>query len=226
MTDRPILFSGPMVRAIIDGRKTQTRRPMKTPPTVPFSTVCRDAAGMFTGDEWGNELERLNVPHAPGDCLWVRESVWINGRWISTEDETGERGSRWVATKHIRRMADDQMPIGCGGMVWRSIPSIHMPRWASRLTLIVTDVRVQRLREISEEDAIAEGVRVLALQSPDDPTAWWEVEPGRCQARSPIAIYASLWDACYGSGAWEANPWVVATTFTVHHLNIDKMREE
>lgn len=216
MTDRPILFSGPMVRAILDGRKTQTRRPMKTPPTIPFSTACRDAAGIYTSDEWGNQLERLRVPHAPGDRLWVREA------WAFEVNAIGS-------------MRDEEGPFVYGAdqgseryrLHPKWTPSIHMPRWASRLTLIVTDVRVQRLQDISGADAIAEGI---TDGWSDGMHGYLIYEQGQCgeipyprYTASPVASYASLWDACYGSGAWDANPWVAATTFTTHHCNIDQM---
>jgi hypothetical protein len=225
MTDRPILFSGPMVRAILEGRKTQTRRPLKMPPTVPFSTICRDAAGMFTGDEWGNELERLRVPHAIGDRLWVRETwalyqtinfvVYCNGGAFS-EVSDGKAGYRADGLDSIAEFKDnirlmsglDFEGVEVDGDRWR--PSIHMPRWASRLTLIVTDVRVQRLQDISPEDAIAEGPSPLGV-------------PNNTSEYLHIASFANLWDACYGPGSWDANPWVVATTFSAHHCNIDQM---
>lgn len=237
MTDRPILFSGPMVRSILEGRKTQTRRPLKMPPTVPFSTICRDAAGMFTGDAWGNELERLRVPHAIGDRLWVRETwalyqtinfvVYCNGGAFS-EVSDGKAGYRADGLDSIAEFKDnirlmsglDFEGVEVDGDRWR--PSIHMPRWASRLTLIVTDARVQRLQDISEEDAIAEGIEGRNFFG----CTCWKIygdQDDTTAPDDPIASYASLWDYCYGPGAWDDNPLVVATTFTTHHCNIDQM---
>jgi len=99
-------------------------------------------------------------------------------------------------------------------------PSIHMPRWASRITLTVTDVRVQRLQDCSEADAKAEGIIGAGLiwglgVEPPDPA----------RAASPVEAYARLWDIINGPEAWDANPWVVALTFAVHLCNIDKMEE-
>lgn len=211
MTDRPILFSGPMVRAILDGRKTQTRRPIKTPPTVPFSTVCRDAAGMFTGDEWGNELERLRVPHAIGDRLWVRET-W-SGDFRIHDLKPRDR----IPSMRVWYWVDGNP---CHGDWECPRPSIHMPRWASRLTLIVTDVRVQRLQEISDTDAMAEGL--TPVRSPINGHVTYQV-PNLLGGQTPQRAFKVLWDTINGPGAWEANPWVVATTFTAHPCNIDQM---
>lgn len=211
MTDRSILFSGPMVRALLDGTKTQTRRILKPQPTVPFSAICRDAAGVYTGDEWGEELERLRVPHAPGNRLWVRETWAFDVNAIgSMRDEDGPFVYAADPSGARTRLCE------------RWTPSIHMPRWASRLTLIVTDVRVQRLHDISEDDAIAEGIEEKEFFG----CPCWKIygDPdGTVAPDDPIASFASLWDHCHGPGAWDVNPWVVATTFTVHHCNIDTM---
>jgi hypothetical protein len=96
-----------------------------------------------------------------------------------------------------------------------------MPREFSRLTLIVTDVRVQRLQDISEDDAKAEGAQVLPLQDANDPSAWWQIEPGVHQGRTPRASFRKLWDSINSSDAWAANPWVVAVTFKTIRANID-----
>jgi len=216
MADRPILFSAPMVRALLEGRKTQTRRALKIRGHRSFSEFgpsdtrgydwhFRDAA-MRWHDLRNMELVK-RLSHAIGDRLWVRET------WASIDDLL-------FRPDNIIYRADPNDGWEHG---WR--PSIFMPRWASRLTLIVTDVRVQRLQDISEEDAIAEGV------------VWYEklsgfVVPGVDHPNPDFLVlsrptaremYAALWDTINGSGAWLANPWVAAYTFTAHRKNIDQM---
>lgn len=204
MKERPILFSGPMVRALLDGRKTQTRRVVK-----PFAKwaerfpIC-DPSGMVAGHQiwwWDAEHDRVGVSQdcpygVPGDRLWVRETwSFIGQRGIFELHQAAPN-----TCKPIYR-AD-----GVDADRW--IPSIHMPRWASRILREITEVRVERLNDISEADAIAEGVRVLPLQDPDDPSAWWEVEAGTHQARTPVESYRLLWETINGPGSWAENPWV------------------
>ncbi|UKJ74571.1 hypothetical protein [Azospirillum brasilense] len=194
MRDVPIIFSAPMVRALLDGRKTQTRRLA----TSPLAKV------------------------QPGDRLWVRENTWQNGTWVRTEDETGEIGSKWVGTSSVRMMADETKPAGSGNFVWRSIPSIHMPRWASRLTLVVEQVRVERLQDITREDVYAEGAIT-------DEWLQWREDAGNIGMPEGSSIederdvFARLWTSLHGADAWSVNPWVVALTFAVHRSNIDKL---
>jgi len=255
MTDRPILFSAPMVRALLDGRKTMTRRVLRLPtktlsggpiyerkdmggwePTTNGGggsfTVARDGSRVLSRETVGIWHRTtgvcLDVPYQVGDRLWVRES--IDKVCTDPGDE-------------VHYMAD--WDGDARGLGWR--PSIHMPRWASRLTLTVTDVRVQRLQDISEADAQAEGI---VWQEPtDDDRAWararaadgegdgsiegvW-IAPGTRQgygARpnapewgpTPEFAFRLLWDslnARRGFG-WDDNPWVVALTFTVEKRNI------
>ena len=158
MTDKPILFSGPMVRALLDGRKTQTRRVAK------ITAVMGDKVGVTSPNESLIEMEPgefhkgifhyesvdalsgpYHLPYAIGDHLWVREGLHRDPdlwRYRADDEEVG-----WPARRDLAYRKRDYLP------------SIHMPRWASRLTLVVTDVRVQRLQEISAEDAQAEGVQ-------------------------------------------------------------------
>jgi hypothetical protein len=188
MADRPIIFSGPMVRALIKGRKTQTRRALKGK-----SGVLAARSVMRQGLHWmGLEYDRawpLRLPYAPGDRLWVREAI----------DKVSEPGNVFYRADYEAEYGEAP-PRG-----WR--PSIHMPRWASRLTLAVTDVRVQRLQEISEADARAEGVDISQQ-------AQW----GGLTHRFP---FECLWNSLHGPDAWDANPWVCALTFTVERRNID-----
>jgi len=192
MTDRPIIFSTPMVRALLEGRKTQTRRVLK--PPLRGAWIEDGAIWAMTPDG----PDGLPLPYARGDRLWVREGFC----WVSAW------GWRYRADNDD---LDDKREFGEVGK-WQS--PIHMPRWASRLTLTVTDVRVQRLHDISEADAVAEGIEPK-----------WHAYTGYGKQAdvwmSPYDSFASLWISIHNTGAWDANPWVVALTFTVEKRNID-----
>lgn len=216
MADRPILFSAPMIRALLAGTKTQTRRLLKPQITKPFGGIFRDGSACWTGDSLtGEVIERLRIPYAPGDRLWVRES--FSGPHIY--DEQKWKPSTWATS------ISDAPPLwywADGNPDWgdftRPKTSLHMPRWASRLTLTVTEVRVQRLQEISREDAIAEGIQRVGGGA----LRWenWSGAEGQ-SGTSPQAAYAMLWTSLHGPGSWEANPWVVAVSFNVRKGNID-----
>ncbi|MDC8446071.1 MAG: hypothetical protein LV471_09135 [Nitrosomonas sp.] len=187
--ERPILFSVPMVRAILDGRKTQTRRVVKpqplfvADPNVPFKTASCDPKGI------------INCPYGkPCDRLWVRETFAI------IDDESGY-GSAYIEYK-----ASCDKPER---IIWK--PSIHMPRWASRILLEVTNVRVDKLRDISEEDAMAEGYISTAIvnDAGDDYTGEYAAEAFRTLWKSPIN----------GQGSWDLNPWVWVVEFKVLEIN-------
>jgi hypothetical protein len=181
MTDRPIIFSAPMVRALLDGRKTQTRRVVKPQSSSP-------------------RFEYF------GDRLWVKETIRPQLlRHILTGEELPDK---WAAAYD----ADGEDVVNGDGfncVPWWShggkLSPIYMPRWASRITLTVTDVRVQRVWEISEADAVAEGFA--------------SYPPGR----SAQIQFHAIWNSLHGPEAWDANPWVYALTFTVQHGNIDAM---
>jgi hypothetical protein len=219
-TERPILFSGPMVRAILDGRKTQTRRAITPQPThdpLPFPVEFRehghcDGVGPHTGSfrylaagltchkaPWDRVW---HCPYGvPGERLWVREPCYIAPRgWndvpsdcTATDSDGFCRVVAWDASMDgdSRRCAEEY------GI--RKTPSIHMPRWASRLLLEVVDVRAQRLQDITDGDCYGEG----AISFGD---ATW---PGR-----PRECFRELWDRINGKRApWDENPWVWAVTF-------------
>lgn len=204
MADRPIIFSGPMVQALLAGRKSQTRRVLKPQPTGPVVYHQTLTSGMCVG------LER-EPPYAPGDRLYVREAHAL-------VPATAYRMSQGV----VQAIDPEDMDRACVYREgwersqpgkWR--PSIHMPRWASRITLTVTEVRVQRLQEISAADSIAEGVEC------DTCTAMGQ---SACRGRgcfASIEAYRHLWNSLHGPDAWGANPWVVAVSFTVDRRNID-----
>lgn len=212
MADRPILFSAPMVRALLDGRKTQTRRFLPHP----------EYYGCPTGDCPHDRQEQCNqamaestagnLKFAVGDRLWVKET-WRAGRGY---DEVPPRDmapfSRiWFEADGCNDNAD---AIGR-----KARPSIFMPRWASRMTLTVTDVRVQLLNDCSEADALAEGV-IEYEPTMEDPAEFSAFE-GTDVFNNAVSAYRDLWNRINGAGAWEANPWVVAVSFDVRKGNID-----
>lgn len=232
MKERPILFNAPMVRAILDGSKTQTRRVLKKQPYVSrtnppsFSDievgdlfVCPDM--LPTGPERGRVIAECTSAgtyhcmgqtafaekHSPygvsGDRLWVRET------WSCDFANHYPCDPVWYAADDDRRL-DIEVRDGVRGIYspesgvmvpfrWR--PSIHMPRWASRITLEITGVRVERLQDISYDDARAEGWNPSADDgknpNPLDPKSW----------------FLNLWSQINGPDSWTANPWVWVIEF-------------
>ena len=213
--ERPILFSGPMVRALLDGSKTQTRRAMKPQPTH-FNPAGVPRRVIPTG----GPSYVIRCPYGqPGDRLWVRET-W-QGPLL--QEFEADADPDWHYASHIHQYqnpahceyaadggpkpeytnADDVMRQG-----WR--PSIHMPRWASRITLEITSVRVERLQDISEADAIAEG-----CTQNHNGYYWGGPHPvsGLKQLATAKGAYQDLWESINGPGSWDANPWVWVVEF-------------
>lgn len=230
MTDHPIPFSAPMIRALLDGTKTQTRRVTQTKRTALHTSFELEAlyeAGWNVTDSedcYGEHLFKL--PHRPGDLLWVRENHYL------TDDGESEYAVYAADEGDVEQhLANMQTTMASHPSIdWskhlRLRPSIHMPRWVSRLTLTVTDVRVQRLQDISMEDAIAEGIEpysgidpgcfgYLNYQNNSEDGYWL----------GPTHSFRTLWNSINGPDAWDANPWVTATSFTVHKCNIDQMEQ-
>jgi hypothetical protein len=211
MTERPIIFSAEMVRAILAGRKTQTRRVMKL-----TSLGHIKAPIMYGRHKPDNPRALAACPYgAPGDTLWVREAV-AHGEGLKyhvaykADSQCGAWG--WdgdgnpLFSSHGHVLEGDAgRAVGNYGMHRygkRWTPSIHMPRWASRITLRITDVRVERLQDISEDDARAEGC---------EPVGWIdETDVGMSSYREG---FTRLWNTINGVGAWEANPWVWVIEF-------------
>ena len=195
MKERPILFSGPMVRALLDGTKTQTRRAIKTMPEnhAAITSFCH-----FGGQSWRLRGDRgtwmdVRCPYGqPGDRLWVREA------WA----ETRPAGIPWPATMTVYREGDNRTDYGGP---WK--PSIHMKRSASRVTLEITEVRVERLQDISGADALAEGI----VRQPDG--GYGLADSTHYHYTDPRQSYFSLWEAINGDGSVEANPWIWAVSF-------------
>lgn len=186
MRERPILFNGAMVRAILDGRKTVTRRAVKDlEPGCRYQGLEPDGRHLFTkGPAYG----KVSCPYGePGDRLWVRETFAVYG------DEK-------FAAIHYR--ADRPHHVAQKGMGYK--PSIHMPRWACRILLEVTDVRVERLQAITYEQAAAEGVH-------RDQRMWFATDEGGPAFKYPEQAFAQLWRQT--GGDWDANPWVWVVEF-------------
>lgn len=220
MGDKPILFQREMVRGILGGRKTQTRRLLKPQPVLEngawyWRSPQYDNGGganyFHTKDVSGIMGAWLKaMPHQVGDRLWVREG------WRSRMefDRTAPRDIN--LRDGVWYLADGDRDSG------RKRPSIHMPRAFSRITLIVTDVRIQRLQNICEEDARAEGV----LEYNWGGISAWAAKRDGLRHGNAISAYHELWDAINGHGAWDENPWVTATTFEVVNINIDQIARE
>lgn len=211
MADRPIIFSAPMVSALLDGRKTQTRRIYRVPPGsyVEQGRIWAMTDGCPHGD--------AALPYAPGDRLWVREAWAVSGDFaaINSFDWAKFHDPRRMFQENLRFRADADA-YETAVQAWRY--PIHMPRWASRLTLIVTDVQVQRLQEISEDDARAEGVLPDGFEG-------YRGHEGTIGYPTAIWAFRHIWNSIHGPDAWDANPWVAAISFTVHRCNIDTMEE-
>ena len=199
MTERPILFSAPMVRALLAGTKTQTRRVVKPQPDTRPGMNCtrlifKDRKGAPLLDEALEAPEpRIYVslcPYGqPGDRLYVREA------FSGPHCMGSAPPSKWGRSSGIWYWADGNPTAGD----WtKPKPGIHMPRWASRITLEVTAVRVERLQDISEADAMSEGSLDWAAEQ-DTPVR--DLQEARL-------VYRQLWEDINGPGSWDANPWV------------------
>jgi hypothetical protein len=220
MTDRPIIFSAPMILALLSGRKTMTRR-------LAWRCPCKDGAPPHAHGAGGYAGWKPSIWQKvrPGDRLWVRECFSCL-KWLPREDEA----DLWYWADGNPEHGDWTPPK----------PSIDMPRFASRLTLLVTEVRRLRLQDISEEDAIAEGVEPVSTERenhdwlicPDcggtclhgalgEHLGYMEVDCTTCDTHRKR--FKNLWDHLHGDGAWAANPEVIVLSFEVHQRNIDEM---
>lgn len=193
MKERPILFSAPMVRAILSGRKTQTRRAIKPAPMMvtdrritpwegPADALLKLLAESGRDSPYGQ----------PGDRLWVRENGWERPERTARMMRDG--ADTWAPYYFDADGITEQEAEDFKAWGFKRRPSIHMPRWASRILLEIVSVRVERLQDISEADAIAEGCYT-------DPA---------CPAYD---AYGSLWEQINGPNSWAANPWVWVIEF-------------
>lgn len=228
MNDKPITFRPDMIRALLDGRKTQTRQIIKSRGWLPEFCGGRDddkndpSNYGWWDDHWCEwvTLDQFRnytfVPYAPGDRLWVREAwntftfsqdgekAWPTDT-IPTAAEMQEiKESAYRFDTQIVYRESDRAREWFSDQKWCS--PIHMPRWASRLTLVVTDVCVQRVQDISEDDAFDEGVERPAIPL----------------STSRVA-FRNFWNSIHSPDAWDQNPWVAAISFDVHKCNIDQM---
>ncbi|WP_225182133.1 ASCH domain-containing protein [Pectobacterium aroidearum] len=192
MKERPIIFNAEMVRAILDGRKTQTRRVVRHQPD-------EDGLARLSGGPWMDTSEKVyRCPYGEvGDRLWVREAFRVHSRATDVATLVYRASERNSWTEQTRRV-----PVSaCGKPVspekWT--PSIHMPRWASRITLEITAVRVERLASISNADAAKEGY-------PANP------EPYGGQMDQWL-WFRQLWDGIYPDKSFKVNPWVWVIEF-------------
>ena len=192
MKERPILFSAPMVRALLDGSKTQTRRVVKPQPSILAGELLCWKDNALTDDQ----MAALCPYGKPGDRLWVRETFAdLRGTGIEHRpDPSGPLKRYAFAADHPPGSNGDEARKEFG-VKWK--PSIHMPRAASRITLEITEVRVERLQDISRGDAMVEGCPFPNMAAYNDPRKW----------------YADLWESISGPGSWDANPWVWAIEF-------------
>lgn len=219
MTERGMIFNADMVRAILDGRKTQTRREVKLNLDIASLATTYDWATSLAANHYqglteeqiqqkaeslrgvihpvilGNgQMVSIICPHGkPGDRIWVREAFRVHSRATDVATlvyKASERNS-WTEQTHRVPVAVCNKPA----TPEKWTPSLHMPRWASRILLEITGVRVERLRSMSQDDARAEGV--IAASGP--------MEAG--------LAFRELWDSIYGEESWKANPWVWVISF-------------
>ncbi|MFA3778530.1 morphogenetic protein [Yersinia sp. 1652 StPb PI] len=201
MNEKPILFNSEMVQAILSGRKTQTRRIIKL-PLIDKNMGCELAGNELAGEV--NAGDYRNCPLGkPGDQLWVREC------FSDLEDFDFFNPS-------VPDVISDYWYWADGNPEWgnwtKPKPSIHMPRRASRINLLITGVRVERLNDISDADALAEGVDADYLAESQD---HYDCIADHNMTGRPTAkgYFSSLWQSIYGEESWEANPWVWVIEF-------------
>lgn len=215
--ERPILFSGPMVKAILDGGKSQTRRVLtqQPPPDYDFIRICAGWAE-FENDGTKSELGKWSTrkPYygQVGDRLWCRETFYIDLLGYSERERLPSQRPEDIEDLNIYYRADgeccQQIPeCACaevGKPKWR--PSIFMPRWASRISLEITDIRVERVQAITEEDAIAEGMNF------SERVGFWTSPEGNCLTAA--LAYRYCWDSINKKRGfdWNSNPcvWVIS----------------
>lgn len=223
MKERGMIFNGEMTRAILDGRKTQTRRIMKVQPkpcnhenwpdyspdpqwkSYPSGWCCAVCNNGTTIDH-RHHAKGITCPYGTvGDRIWVRETFRVHSRATDVATLVYKASERNSWTEQTRRVPVAVCNKPATPEKWT--PSLHMPRWASRILLEITDVRVERLNSISQEDAQAEGVELTGWRPTySDPDSGGEV-------MTPYDNFAELWSSIYGDESWQANPWVWVIEF-------------
>lgn len=211
MKARPLPFSGPMIVALLEGRKTMTRRIMKPQPSlnwIPYSSgdVHKIIEGELDLDKiigWGvsnyDGDEAYKCPYGkPGDLLWCKETIdatyGCDAFYRADEKRLVDSHSRGWDLWH-----KDKRKLPC-----KVISSRYMPKWASRITLEITDITIERLQDISEEDAVAEGIR--------------------CSQDSAKTAFRNLWESINGKSSWDSNLYVWTISFKVYKCNIDSFK--
>lgn len=230
--ERPIIFNAAMVHSILEGRKSQTRRVIKPQPSEHWKPYCfcevdKMVDGVITdipigwgvSNEWGDEAYKFPYGEK-GDELWVRETC------RAEELEDGLDGVRYLADDFFKSIENSQEAMedwfhlyGYAGKRGAKVPSIHMPRWASRIQLKIKNVRVERLQDISEADAKAEGLKYHNLYK-----EWGGVEPHPASRPDcpqwrwytrPKDAFQYLWQFINGEDSWDSNPWVWVVDFSM-----------
>lgn len=249
MKARPILFSKPMIRALLDGRKTQTRRVVKPQLPEGHSDAVMAIPGKGCPAHWRGRFgvmykepeknwydkdhpchDFIPYPYGkPGDLLWVRESGYERPFYLSPKDMR-DGADTWPKYMYMANMDDSDVDF-CKEHKWKVRPSIHMPRKASRLTLRITNIRIERLQDMEgqtafESDAIREGVNAIhhgdgeyfyhALRTEPHPENWCD----------PFDAFKELWQSINGADSWEQNPWVWVIEFEVIHKNVDQVLQQ
>lgn len=223
MKVKPMIFNTEMVQALLDGRKVQTRRPVKPQPApeqnwqgwIIESTDRKNEGCASWADGEGSLM--LNSVYAKPPCkiddlIYVRETFYQRGEYVMPMwPEAEPEDAVFSGEREVRFIGDDLPDNGryFGEKFWRKRPSIHMPRWASRLTLKVTGVRVERVQDISAADCIAEGFQ-----------GGHGSIPGYMYSASPKEHFSDTWKSIYGE-SWERNDWVWVIDFEVIRQNVD-----
>lgn len=226
MKIKPMIFNTDMVRALMDGKKTQTRRPVSPQPDPEKNWIGwiiessdRKTEGCAAWGDGEGCLMRKSIYARPpckvGDLIYVRETFYQYGRHVMPAWPEAEPEDAVFSSEKRARFVGDELPENgryFGESYWRKRPSIHMPRWASRTTLKVTSVRVERVQDISEADAVAEGFSssLHHLPAPHVGTV----------GSSARAAFSDTWKKIYGDH-WENNGWCWVIDFDVIHQNVD-----
>ncbi|EKJ7338157.1 hypothetical protein [Klebsiella pneumoniae] len=222
MSERGMIFNAEMVRALLDGRKTQTRRPIKWKQTRFTEIGEREDGSKWP---WSEDAEHAcDFWHpcpfgAVGDRIWVREAFRVHSRATDVATLVYKASERNSWTEQTRRVPVAVCNKPATPEKWT--PSLHMPRWASRIMLEITGVRVERLNAISPEDAESEGLERTnftgfgdepGLPSYPEPDVYFDPLKKQWKEYPPEA-FAGLWESIYGEGSWKANPWVWVIEF-------------
>ena len=224
MTERPILFSSPMVRAILEGRKSQTRRVVKPQPPEDCGTIFHASGESQLGNDWKFQRKSVDgVVHEstpwykcpygkPGDRLWVRETHYRYGQWLKNGlTPTGKQKWKFKPLSNEIHYFTDEAPENVRPNsyrkeAWYKRPSIFLPKDYHRITLEITDIRVERVQEISIIDCFAEGI-----------PANEETNPKPRDGRLIKPLFRALWDSINSKPiySWDDNPWVWVVEFKV-----------